>query len=68
MTQEHLNRINRCTAENKMKLNVSKTKNIIFNFSKDNQFSTGIKLNEEVIETVSETKLLGTIITNSGRA
>ena len=28
------------------------------------QFSTDIKLNNESIETVSETKLLGTIITN----
>ena len=64
MTQEHLNRINRWTAEKKMKLNISKTKNIIFNFSKNNQFSTEIKLDGEVIETVTETKLLGTIITN----
>ena len=47
-----------------MKLNVSKTKNIIFNFSKNNQFSTEIKLDGEVIETVNETKLLGTTITN----
>ena len=37
---------------------------MIFNFSKDSQFSTDIKLNGEVIETVSETKLLGTIITD----
>ena len=50
--------------EKKMKLNISKTKNIIFNFSKNNQFSTEIKLDGEVIETVSETKLLGTTITN----
>ena len=64
MTQEHLNRINKWTAEKKMKLNISKTKNIIFNFSKNNQFSTEIKLDGEVIETVSETKLLGTTITN----
>ena len=48
-----------------MKLNTSKTKNIIFNFSKNSQFSTEVKLNGEVIDdTVKETKLLGTIITN----
>ena len=47
-----------------MKLNTSKTKNIIFNFSKNSQFSTEVKLNGEVIETVEETKLLGTVITN----
>ena len=35
-----------------------------FNFSKDKKFSTDIKLRNEIIETVSETKLLGTIITN----
>ena len=64
MSQDHLNRIDRWTDEKKMKLNVSKTKNLIFNFSKNNQFSTEVKLNGEVIETVSETKLLGTIITN----
>ena len=64
MTQDHLNRIDRWTEEKKMKLNVSKTKNIIFNFSKNNQFSTEVKLNGEVIETVNETKLLGTTITN----
>ena len=64
MTQDHLNRIDRWTEEKKMKLNVSKTKNIIFNFSKNKQFSTEVKLNGEVIETVSETKLLGTTITN----
>ena len=44
--------------------NVAKTKNIIFNFSRNNQFSTELKLDGEIIETVIETKLLGTIITN----
>ena len=63
-TQDHLNRINKWTAEKKMKLNVSKTKNIIFNFSRNSQFSTEIKLDGEIIETVNETKLLGTTITN----
>jgi len=64
MTQDHLNRINSWTDGKKMKLNTSKTKNIIFNFSKNSQFSTEVKLNGEVIETVEETKLLGTVITN----
>ena len=45
-------------------LNVEKTKNIIFNFSKDNQFTTEIELDGKVIETVKETKLLGTVITD----
>ena len=49
---------------NKMVLNPKKTKNIIFNFSKKNQFSTNIKLKGEKLDTVEETKLLGTIITS----
>ena len=63
-TQDHLDRIDRWTEDKKMKLNVSKTKNLIFNFSKNSQFSTEVKLNGEVIETVIETKLLGTTITD----
>ena len=50
-TQEHLNDICKWTADKKMKLNVDKTKNIIFNFSKNHQFSTEIKLDGKVIET-----------------
>ena len=63
-TQSNLERVERWAKEKQMKLNVKKTKNICFNFTKDKQFSTDIKLNNESIETVSETKLLGTIITN----
>ena len=37
---------------------------MIFNFSKNNQFSTEIKMENDVIETVTETKLLGTTITS----
>lgn len=47
-----------------MKINVKKTKNLVVNFSKKHQFSTEIKLKGEVVETVNQTKLLGTIITN----
>ena len=52
------------TDENKMKLNEKKTKNMIFNFSTNKQFSTDITVNGEVIETVKEARLLGTIISN----
>ena len=55
-------------AEDKqMKLNNLKTKNIIFNFSRDKEFSTDIRLGNNIIETVSETKLLGTILTDDLR-
>ena len=64
-TQKHMNDIKRWTDSKEMLLNAKKTKNIIFNFSKNHQFSTDIKLDNETIETVNETKLLGTTITNN---
>ena len=64
-TQKHMNDIQRWTGSKEMLLNAKKTKNIIFNFSKNHQFSTDIKIDNETIETVNETKLLGTTITNN---
>ena len=43
---------------------LKKTKNIIFNFSKQSQFTTDIVLEGEKLETVKETMLLGTYITD----
>ena len=63
-TQGNMERVDKWTDSKQMKLNIKKTKNIIFNFSRDKKFSTDIKLRNNVIETVSETKLLGTIITD----
>ena len=63
-TQDHLEKISDWTRRKQMKLNIQKTKNIIFNYSKNFQFSTDLKLEGDFNETVSETKLLGTIITN----
>ena len=59
-----MERVERWTESKQMKLNIKKTKNMCFNFTRDKQFSTDIKLSNESVETVSETKLLGTIITN----
>ena len=59
-----LKKVESWTQFKQMKLNVKKTKNMIFNFSKDKKFSTDIRIGNESIETVSETKLLGTIITD----
>ena len=47
----------------KMELNQKKTKSLIFNFTKDKQFATNIKLKGEAVELVKESKLLGVIIT-----
>ena len=43
-----------------MKLNEKKTKQIVFNFNKDKQFTTEVK--GEALELVEEVKLLGVII------
>ena len=47
-----------------MKLNEKKTKNIIFNFSKNHQFTTILAIDKNYIEVVKETKLMGTVITD----
>ena len=47
-----------------MKINQKKTKTMIFNLTNKYQFSTRLTLEDEILETVSETKLLGTIVSN----
>ena len=47
-----------------MKINELKTKNMIFNFSKNYQFTTRLTLKGSNIDTVDKVKLLGTIVTN----
>ena len=37
---------------------------MLFNFTNNYQFRTRLRLNNEILETVIETKLLGTIITS----
>ena len=63
-SQNQLEKINQWTKERKMKLNIKKTKTMLFNFSKKYQFTTKLNLKNENIEMVQETKLLGTIITD----
>ena len=47
-----------------MKIYSEKTKTMFFNYTNNKQFRTRLKLNYEVLETLSETKLLGIIITS----
>ena len=61
-SQYQLEKINQWTEERKMKLNIKKTKTMLFNFSKKYKFATKLNLKNENIEIVRETKLLGTII------
>ena len=64
LSQQYLNRIETWTDDMKMKLNVKKSKVMVFNFTEDYQFSTRLYLENTLLEIVNETKLLGTIITS----
>ena len=55
MYQEHLEKVHKWSQNQKMDLNVEKSKVMMFNFTKNYQFT---------VEVVDQTKLLGTIITN----
>ena len=45
-------------------LNEKKTKVMIFNFSRDHQFTTRLQLNNHNIEIINETRLLGVQVTD----
>ena len=61
-SQNWLDDIHKWTVNQKMMLNPKKTKHMIFNFTYKYKFSTRLKIDGETIETVSNTRLLGTII------
>ena len=63
-SQDWLEKINQWTVEQKMLINEKKTKSLIFNFTEKYQFSTRLFLNDEILEVLESTKLLGTIISN----
>ena len=63
-TQDNLNRISQWTTENKMMLNIPKTKAMKFNFTRNFQFSSRLSIDDKIIETISETKLLGVMISD----
>ena len=63
-SQTYMDNICKWTADNKMKLNESKSKVIVFNYTRNYQFATRIHLNNTLLETISETRLLGTIISS----
>ena len=47
-----------------MVINGKKTKSMIFNFTDNYAFTTRLELNNEIVEVIKNTKLLGTIITD----
>ena len=63
-SQQYLNTIASWTDNKKMVLNAKKSKVMIFNFSKNHEFTTNLKLKHETLEVLNETKLLGTVISS----
>ena len=63
-SQNYLDSIEEWTDNKKMKLNQKKSKIMIFNFTRNYQFGTRLYLENQLLETVQETKLLGTIISS----
>ena len=59
ITQNYLDKINKWTLDNKMVLKGKKSNCMIFNFTKDYQFSSRLKVADNQMEIIRETKLLG---------
>ena len=64
MSQQYLGNLEKWTTKQKMKLNEDKTKQMIFNFTNNFQFSTRNTVNGKNVEILDKTKLLGVVITN----
>ena len=63
-SQDILDEISLWTKNQKMVINQKKSKCMIFNYTKNYKFSTRLAIEGEIMETVEETKLLGTIVSN----
>ena len=63
LSQSYMDKITKWTMENKMKLNAKKTKIMVINFTRNYQFYTRILLENQLLEIVDETILLGCVIT-----
>ena len=64
-TQQYINQISDWTKENMMQLNQKKCNGMIFNFCKEYQFTCKILMENEEMELISQTKLLGVIVNDS---
>ena len=56
--------IDRWTKNQKMQINVNKTKTLIFNFTEKYQFGTSLSVDGQPIDMIDSTQLLGTTITS----
>ena len=63
-SQGYLDSIQTWTDAKKVRLNQDKTKLIIFNYTRDYQFSLRLYIQGSLLEIVEETKLLGTVISS----
>ena len=63
-SQSYLDQLENWTTENKMKMNVEKSKLMVFNFTEDYQFSSRLYLEDNLLEIIPSTRLLGTIISS----
>ena len=61
-SQEWLNMINEWTINQKMMINEAKTKTMIFNYTDKYQFTTRLSVNNQRVDVIDSTRLLGTII------
>ena len=61
-SQEWLHQINDWTLNQKMMINENKTKTMIFNYTNNYHFTSGLKINDKNIDVIDSTRLLGTII------
>jgi hypothetical protein len=62
-SQKWLDDINKWTINQKMLINQKKTKCMVFNYTDHYKFTTRLQLNDETVEVIDSTRLLGTIIT-----
>ena len=63
-SQKWLNTINDWTLNQKMLINEKKTKTMIFNYTHNYKFTTRLRINNEPIDVITSTRLLGTIISD----
>ena len=61
-SQTHLNKISEWTRDNMMKLNSELSKFIVVNFTENYQFNTRLAIDNEILQQVRETRLLGVIV------
>ena len=66
-SQDWLDEICKWTENQKMMINESKSKTMVFNFTDKYQFSPRLNINNRAVEVIDSTRLLGSIITSDLR-